>query len=108
MLFLTKRKCLLPLSTSHDVMYHKGFLGLKSFFHFHMEATISEFIKRLNGSQSDHHTTMLRLIQFQINNLLVTLIFDYVNSELTIISTPPYSNLSYDCLRAARHRGITI
>ena len=48
--FLTKRKCTLPLTTSQDVMHHEGFLGLKSFFHFHTEATISDFIKRLNST----------------------------------------------------------
>ena len=51
---------------------------------------------------------MMRLLQFQVNNLITIPIFDYTVSNAAMISAPPYSNFNYDCLRAARRVGINI
>jgi hypothetical protein len=102
---ITKRKCNLPLTTSFDILYHEGFLGFKALYHFHTEANISELIKRLNSSQTDHDTTIIRLKQFQLLHLLTTPVFENLTCSL---HNPPFSNFNYDCLMMAQSRDINI
>src|ERR1051325_7406540 len=73
-----------------------------------IEAHVSDFFKRLNSSNLDRTTTILRLKQMQTANLCPEPIFSAIQKPEFSFQTTMHTNFNFECLIIAANMNVTV
>jgi hypothetical protein len=101
-----KRKAGLPISTENNIMTHEGFVGIKGIWQNQLEHHIPNLIKRINSDKADGRSTVLRIMQAQLDLNMSQPIFQYDKNTLGYYDLK--GNLAFQIIKEAAQQHIHI